>query len=334
MTGNSANLRMKSLPSLLKKIAGLRILVIGDVMLDRYIWGDATRISPEAPVPVIDVSRETWTAGGAANVALNIAALGARCTVGGFVGSDESGAKLTQSLESKKIAVIKTPGSAQTIVKTRVMVQRQQLCRIDLESPPASYGMTALQAQALFAQEIAACDAVIISDYAKGILNDEVVARVTQLARAAGKFIALDPKPKRKLSFHSLDLITPNKRESLELAGLTPAPHTPYPAAEVCTRLHERYSSKHLVITLGEEGMLLSSGGKIICTIPTAAREVFDVSGAGDTALAALVLALTAGAKLENAALFANAAAGVVVGKLGTATVSPAELRAYVAPDS
>ncbi len=334
MTGNSANLRMKSLPSLLKKIAGLRILVIGDVMLDRYIWGDATRISPEAPVPVIDVSRETWTAGGAANVALNIAALGARCTVGGFVGSDESGAKLTQSLESKKIAVIKTPGSAQTIVKTRVMVQRQQLCRIDLESPPASYGMTALQAQALFAQEIAACDAVIISDYAKGILNDEVVARVTQLARAAGKFIALDPKPKRKLSFHSLDLITPNKRESLELAGLTPAPHTPYPAAEVCTRLHERYSSKHLVITLGEEGMLLSSGGKIICTIPTAAREVFDVSGAGDTALAALVLALTAGAKLENAALFANAAAGVVVGKLGTATVSPAELRAYVAHES
>jgi D-beta-D-heptose 7-phosphate kinase/D-beta-D-heptose 1-phosphate adenosyltransferase len=325
---------MKSLSSLLRKIANLRILVIGDVMLDRYIWGDATRISPEAPVPVIDVSRETWTAGGAANVALNIAALGARCTVGGFVGSDESGAKLTQSLESKKIAVIKTPGSAQTIVKTRVMVQRQQLCRIDLESPPASYGMTALQAQALFAQEIAACDAVIISDYAKGILNDEVVARVTQLARAAGKFIALDPKPKRKLAFHSLDLITPNKRESLELAGLTPAPHTPYPAAEVCARLHERYGSKHLVITLGEEGMLLSSGGKILGTIPTAAREVFDVSGAGDTALAALVLALTAGAKLENAALFANAAAGVVVGKLGTATVTPAELRAYVAQES
>ncbi len=325
---------MKSLPSLLKKIAGLRILVIGDVMLDRYIWGDATRISPEAPVPVIDVSRETWTAGGAANVALNIAAFGARCTVAGFVGLDESGAKLTHALESKKIAVIKTPGSAQTIVKTRVMVQRQQLCRIDRESPPAAYGLTADLAQSLFAQEIVACDAVIISDYAKGILNDEVVARVSQLARAAGKFIALDPKPKRKLAFHGLDLITPNKRESLELAGLTPAPHTPYPAAEVCTRLHELYGTKHLVITLGEEGMLLSSGGKILSTIPTAAREVFDVSGAGDTSLAALVLALTAGAKLENAAHFANAAAGVVVGKLGTATVTPAELRAYVAHES
>ena len=325
---------MKSLPSLLKKITRLRILVVGDVMLDRYVWGDATRISPEAPVPVIDVSRETWTAGGAANVALNIAALGARCTVAGYVGSDESGAKLTQALATKAIDVIKTPGTAQTIVKTRVMVQRQQLCRIDRESPPASYRFTAAQAESLLREEIAACDAIILSDYAKGILHDEIVARVTALGRAAGKFIALDPKPKRKLAFHGLDLITPNKREALELAGITPAPHTPFPAAEVCARLHELYATKHLVITLGEDGMLLSAGGKILRTIPTAAREVFDVSGAGDTSLAALVLALSAGAKIETATQFANAAAGVVVGKLGTATVTPAELRAHVAHET
>ena len=325
---------MKNLPSLLRKISGLRILVIGDVMLDRYIWGDATRISPEAPVPVIDVSRESWTAGGAANVALNIAALGARCTVAGYVGPDEWGAKLSQSLRAKGIAVIRTPGAAQTIVKTRVMVQRQQLCRIDRESAPAEYAFGADQAQSLLAKEIAACDAVILSDYAKGILHDELVARVTKLARAAVKFIALDPKPKRKLAFHGLDLITPNKRESLELAGLALAAGAPYPAAAVCARLHELYATKHLVITLGEEGMLVSSEGKILRTIPTAAREVFDVSGAGDTALAALVLALAAKAKLETAAHFANAAAGVVVGKLGTATVTPAELRAYVAHES
>lgn len=321
---------MKSLPSLLKKISGLRILVIGDVMLDRYIWGDATRISPEAPVPVVDVSRESWTAGGAANVAHNIAALGARCAVAGYIGSDESGAKLAQSLEGKKIAVIKTPGSAQTIVKTRVMVQRQQLCRIDRESAPSAYRFSAAQAESLLKKEIAACDAVILSDYAKGILDDELVATVSRLARAAGKFIALDPKPKRKLSFHGLDLITPNKRESLELAGITPAPGTPFPAAEVCARLHELYATRNLVITLGEDGMLLSTDGKIVRTIPTAAREVFDVSGAGDTALASLVLALAAKADLETAAHFANAAAGVVVGKLGTATVTPAELKAYV----
>jgi D-beta-D-heptose 7-phosphate kinase/D-beta-D-heptose 1-phosphate adenosyltransferase len=150
------------------------------------------------------------------------------------------------------------------------------------------------------------------------------------LGREAGKFIALDPKPKRHLAFKNLDLITPNKREALQLAGIEPLPHTPFPAADVCARLHELYGTKYLVITLGEEGMLLSSNGTILKTIPTAAREVYDVSGAGDTSLAALVLALAAGASLEMAAQFANAAAGVVVGKLGTATVSPQELLAYV----
>lgn len=322
---------MKGLPALLKKISGLRVLVVGDAMLDHYIWGDATRISPEAPVPVVDIARDSWTAGGAANVALNIASLGARCTVGGFIGDDEYGAKLAAILHEKKIATLRTPGEAATIVKTRVLVQHQQLCRLDREAAPAAYRVTAAQADTLFAKEIAACDAVILSDYAKGILTDELVARLTALARAAGKFVALDPKPKRKLAFHGLDLITPNKRESLQLAGIEPVPHAKFPAAEVCARLHELYATRHLVITLGEDGMLLSANGKIVKTIPTAAREVYDVSGAGDTSLAALVLALAAGAPLETAAHFANAAAGVVVGKLGTATVSPKELRDYVA---
>ena len=323
---------MKSLPQLLKKITRLRILVIGDVMLDHYIWGDATRISPEAPVPVIDIARDSWTAGGAANVALNLASLGAQCTVVGYIGRDDGGTRLAEILLGKKIATIGTPGAAPTIVKTRVLVQHQQLCRLDREAPPTAYEIPVSKIEALVAPEIARCDSVILSDYAKGILTEEVVARVSKLARAAGKFIALDPKPKRKLSFHGLDLITPNKRESLQLAGLEPAPHAPYPAADVCRRLHELYATKHVVITLGEDGMLLSSAGKIEKIIPTAAREVFDVSGAGDTALAALVLALAAGAPLTTAAHFANAAAGVVVGKLGTATVTPKELIAYVNP--
>jgi rfaE bifunctional protein kinase chain/domain len=321
---------MKGVSSLLKKITGLRTLVIGDVMLDHYVWGDATRISPEAPVPVVDIARDSWTAGGAANVALNIASLGAHCTLAGFVGQDDAGARLAAILKDKKIDIISTPGDAPTILKTRVLVQRQQLCRLDREAPPSAYQFSAGKIKALLAKEIAACDAVILSDYAKGILTDELVARVTELARDAGKFIALDPKPKRKLSFRGLDLITPNKREALQLAGIEPLPHTPFPAAEVCARLHELYQTKHLVVTLGEDGMLLSSEGVILKTIPTAAREVFDVSGAGDTSLAALVLALSAGAPLATAAQFANAAAGVVVGKLGTATVTPKELLNYV----
>jgi len=315
---------------LLQKISRVRVLVIGDVMLDHYIWGDATRISPEAPVPVVDIARDSYTAGGAANVALNIASLGAQCIVAGYIASDEAGAKLSKILADKKISTIATPGNGATIVKTRVLVQHQQLCRLDREAAPSAYRIDPAKIDALFGQSIKDCDAVVFSDYAKGILSDELVERVTQLARTAGKFLALDPKPKRKLHFHDLDLITPNRREALQLAAIEPEPHTPFPAAEVCTRLHKLYGTRNLVITLSEDGMLLSADGKIGKTIPTAAREVFDVSGAGDTALASLVLALAAGSDLETAAHFSNAASGVVVGKLGTATVTPAELLAYI----
>ncbi|MFT3782357.1 MAG: PfkB family carbohydrate kinase [Nibricoccus sp.] len=315
---------------LLQKISRLRILVIGDVMLDHYIWGDATRISPEAPVPVVDIARDSYTAGGAANVALNIASLGAQCTVAGYFSNDEAGKKLTTILGDKGIKKIATPGTGSTIVKTRVLVQHQQLCRLDREAAPSAYRIDPAKIDSLFSQAIAECDAVVFSDYAKGILTDELVERVGNLARAAGKLLALDPKPKRKLRFHDLDLITPNRREALQLAGIEPEPHSPFPATEVCAQLHKLYATRNLVITLSEDGMLLSTDGKIGKTIPTAAREVYDVSGAGDTALASLVLALAAGSDLEAAAHFANAASGVVVGKLGTATVSPAELLAYV----
>jgi D-beta-D-heptose 7-phosphate kinase/D-beta-D-heptose 1-phosphate adenosyltransferase len=316
--------------NLLKKIAGLRVLVIGDVMLDHYLWGDATRISPEAPVPVVEVARDTYTAGGAANVALNIAALGGRCTVAGFFGQDEAGEQLTQILRAREVGTLYTPGKGATIVKTRVMVQHQQLCRLDREGPPSVYRIEANQVESVFGNLIGVCQAVVLSDYAKGVLSSEVIAKITELAHAQGKFVALDPKPRRSLTFRDLDLITPNRREALQLAGIEPAPHAPFPSEDVCTELHQRYATRNVVVTLSEDGMLLSNRGKVGKVIPTAAREVFDVSGAGDTALASLSLALAAGANLETAAHFANAAAGVVVGKLGTATVTPEELVAYL----
>src|SRR5690348_16735811 len=161
---------MKGLAALLKKIARLRILVIGDVMLDHYIWGDATRISPEAPVPVVDIARDSWTAGGAANVALNIASLGGKCVIAGFIGHDRDGAKLSEILHAKKIRTLPTPGRGMTIVKTRVLVQHQQLCRLDRESPPVDYAVENGQIDTLLAREIRACDAVVFSDYAKGLL--------------------------------------------------------------------------------------------------------------------------------------------------------------------
>ncbi len=316
--------------AILEKLPHLRVLVIGDAMLDHYIWGDATRISPEAPVPVVDIFRDTYTAGGAANVALNLASLGARCTLAAFIGSDDAGQKLAALLREKNIAILPTPGTGATIIKTRVLVQHQQLCRLDRESAPATYAIAPDKLTTLFSDAIASHDAVILSDYAKGLLTDPLVAEVTRLARAAGKFIALDPKPKRPLAFHDLDLLTPNRREAHLLAGIEPDPHAPFPSEKICAALHQRYRTRNLVITLSEDGMLLSKDGQIAKTIPTAAREVYDVSGAGDTALASLVLGLISGADLETSAHFSNAASGVVVGKLGTATVTPQELLAYI----
>jgi D-beta-D-heptose 7-phosphate kinase/D-beta-D-heptose 1-phosphate adenosyltransferase len=320
--------------SLLKKIANLHVLVIGDVMLDHYVWGDTGRISPEAPVPIIDVERDSYSAGGAANVALNIASLGAKAAIAGFFGKDDAGKRLSGILTQKGIETIATPGSGATIVKTRVVVRRQQICRLDRESPQHDYEIDLKQMDAIFEKAIRRADAVIFSDYAKGLLSDDLVAKVAAVAREHKKLITIDPKPRRKLKFFEPDLITPNRKEALQLAGIEPEPHQPFPAAEVCARIYEQYRPKHLVITLSEDGMLLSHNGKAGKIIPTMAREVFDVSGAGDTAIAALTLGLAGGAMLEEAAQFANVAAGVVVGKLGTATVTPAEILAHTGDES
>ncbi len=320
--------------SLLKKISKLRVLVIGDVMLDHYIWGDTGRISPEAPVPIIDIERDSYSAGGAANVALNLASLGAKACIAGFFGKDDAGKRLEGILAQRGIDTIATPGSGSTIVKTRVVVRRQQMCRLDRESPQHDYHIDEGRMAPLFEKAVKAADAIILSDYAKGLLNDTLINRITAIAREHKKLIAIDPKPRRKLSYYQPDLMTPNRKEALQLAGLEPEPHQPFPAAEVCARIYERYKPRHLVITLSEDGMLLSHQGKAGKIIPTMAREVFDVSGAGDTAIAALTLALAAGAVIEEAAQFANVASGVVVGKLGTATVTPQEILAHVSDES
>jgi D-beta-D-heptose 7-phosphate kinase/D-beta-D-heptose 1-phosphate adenosyltransferase len=324
---------MPGLPELLQRIAQRRLLVIGDVMLDHYQWGDVTRISPEAPVPVVNILNETDTVGGAANVANNVAALGATVEVVGAIGRDANGAKLQAHLRKNRIAF--DPHflckDTKTITKTRVIVRQQQLCRLDYEDPPGVYRNRVLHAKNLkrLEDKIARVDGVILSDYAKGMLTTEVIGRVVAMVRAGGKFIALDPKPSSGNRYRDLDLLTPNRKEAIELAGLPFASDDEVDFSRVCARIWAHYRPRNLVITLGSQGMLISNRGKVVGTIPTAARQVYDVSGAGDTVIAALTLALTSGASLEQAAHFANAAAGVVVGKLGTATVTPRELLAY-----
>lgn len=318
--------------TLLQKICGKRILVVGDVMLDHYIHGDATRISPEAPVPVVNVMRDRFVAGGAANVALNIRSLGADAVLCGLFGTDSAGENLEKILGENKIAF--PPAfrreSVQTIIKSRVVVRNQQLCRIDREQPAAAYALDAEDVRDALFEEISRADAVIVSDYAKGAIDMPLLSALLAEAKKKCALVALDPKPRRRLPFENIGLITPNRNEAIELADIgNEITGTDFPAEEICRRIWEKHHPKMLVITLGADGMLLSREGKVEKLIPTYAREVFDVSGAGDTVIASLTLALAAGADLESAAHFANTAAGIVVGKFGTATVSPQEILAF-----
>lgn len=317
---------------LLDRIVSLRLLVIGDVMLDHYVWGDATRISPEAPVPVVRIERDTYTVGGAGNVAHNLRALGAAVELVGTAGDDRDGTRLSELLTHAGVAfdrrLLRTGG--QTIVKTRVMCRNQQLCRLDREPAPEHSLLPPEWLADLLAARIAAADAVILSDYAKGVIDSELIARVQSLA-SPGKLVALDPKPRPCLAFDRLGLLTPNRAEALQLAQCPEAPGGRFPAEVVCRQIYARHHPALLVITLGADGMLISTDGQVIHRVPTAAREVFDVSGAGDTVIAVLAAALAAGATPEEAVHAANLAAGVVVGKVGTATATPAEILAHEA---
>ncbi|MBH55452.1 MAG: hypothetical protein CMI18_14065 [Opitutaceae bacterium] len=313
--------------ALLKKFEGKRILVIGDLMLDQYTWGDARRISPEAPVPVVNVSQESHVAGGAANVALNLKSLGAEVEVCGWIGRDMAGSQLVELLVSAGIVLnprFHEEGRT-TILKTRVMVRNQQLCRLDREGSPDEYAFATDVIEAII-QRAESFDAVILSDYGKGALSGQLVDALADARREGSPILAMDPKPRRKIAHRNLDLLTPNRSEALQMAGLEPVPGEPFPAEEVCRRIHEEFRPKYLVVTLGAEGMLVGCDGEVALTIPTMAREVFDVSGAGDTVVAALTMGLVTGVSIDKAARFANLAAGIVVGKVGTAPVQTREL--------
>ena len=309
---------------LLEQIKSLKFLVIGDVMLDRYVIGDVSRISPEAPVPVLTVQEEKSVAGGASNVALNLRSLGSSVETIGWFGADQKGNKLVEILSTADVKVDTNFrfSSAPTISKSRVTASNQQICRVDREAHVADYSPDLRVLGDLLIPKVKTADAVIISDYGKGFVTNELLELVSSHAR----FVAIDPKPSRLLKYSDPDLLTPNRLEALELAGLSRETRGPFPQIEVVDRIFERFAPKMLAITLGSEGMLLAKDGKIKSTIPTAAREVFDVSGAGDTVIASLTMALVSGESFEHSAEFANLAAGVVVGKVGTATAYPNEI--------
>lgn len=323
-------MKVDRIKALFAKLSGQRVLVCGDLMLDHYIWGEAHRISPEAPVPVVRVARDSWVPGGAGNVAANLRALGAEVSVLSLLGSDAAGDRLRSMLLDNGVYVVPFESGEElpaTIEKTRVLVRRQQLCRIDREPGAAAYQPWAGRLGQALTQAAEGQAAVIISDYAKGIVTPELLGAAGSLAASRNNcLVAMDPKPLRQLRLPPLDLLTPNRTEALQLAGVTLDEEEEFPATEICRLIRERWQPRHLVITLGDAGMVVAAEGKPAEHIPTRAREVFDVSGAGDTVVAALTLALSLGIELREAAEFANLAAGVVVAKTGTAVPLPGEI--------
>lgn len=304
----------------LPKFEGARVLVVGDVMLDRYWFGDVSRISPEAPVPVLKIDRVDERPGGAANVARNIASLGAKATLLSVVGDDEAGARLEKLLNqhANLNALLHRDGSISTIIKLRAIARHQQLLRIDFETPPSHEVLQAKLAD--FRSQLPLADVVILSDYGKGGLTH--IAEMIRLARAAGKQVLVDPKGDDYERYRGATLLTPNRSEFREVAGSWKT------EAELDTKaekLRAELQLDALLVTRSEEGMSLYRA-KDVLHEPTQTREVFDVSGAGDTVIATLAVMLASGADLPDAVRIANRAAGIVVGKLGTAVVSREEI--------
>jgi D-beta-D-heptose 7-phosphate kinase/D-beta-D-heptose 1-phosphate adenosyltransferase len=322
---------------LLDRIRTRRVLVVGDVMLDQFIWGRVSRISPEAPVPVIEFDRESFMPGGAANVARNLAALGAPTELFGVVGRDAAARQLGGLLHEQDVncAGLLPVSSRMTTRKVRIIAQRQQVARVDRESRGDLDAAATRRLLAAIQPRLVRADAVVVGDYGKGVVTQALLNELTLRCRARGVWLSLDPKPVHHLDLRDLSLLTPNRKEAFELAGLNEGeaarPANPLDDAELlraADTLFARIKPAFLLITLGEQGMLLCQRGHPPFHVPTAAQEVFDVSGAGDTVIASFTLAIAAGASPVEAAMFSNHAAGVVVGKIGTATVAPEELLA------
>ncbi|WP_312440613.1 D-glycero-beta-D-manno-heptose-7-phosphate kinase [Janthinobacterium sp.] len=300
-------------------LATVRILVVGDVMLDRYWFGDVSRISPEAPVPIVRIEKREERLGGAANVARNAAALGAQTSLLGVVGDDEAGSQVERLLVDDGIhSHLQRDAAISTIIKLRVIGRQQQMLRIDFEDAPSDTVLRDKLKQ--FNTLLPEFDVVILSDYAKGSLVN--VAEMVRLARAAGKIVMVDPKGDDFSRYTGASVLTPNKSELRRVIGNW---NTEEQLTERAQQMRAELGLDALLLTRSEEGMSLYTADEVV-HMPTDAREVFDVSGAGDTVIATMAAMLGAGMSLGDAVRTANRAGGIVVGKLGTATVTRAEL--------
>ena len=307
-----------------------RVVVFGDVMLDEFVWGDVTRISPEAPVPVVDIRRESAHLGGAANVLANLRALGVRASVVGVVGADRAGERVRTELRDAGALDVEeslvTDVSRPTTLKTRIIAHSQLVVRADRERRAPVDGPVEERIVAALRRQLRGADALVVSDYDKGAVTPAVLGEILPAAEAAGVPVLVDPKPRNFWSYRPATLVTPNHNEALRVTG--GEDDTDEGMARAAREIRERLGCRSVIITRGERGMMLLEEGGEAVYVPTAAREVYEVTGAGDTVIATLAASLAAGASLVEAAMLAHHAAGVVVGKVGTATATAEELLA------
>ena len=316
----------QALGPLLEKFASVRVLCIGDVMLDQFVYGSVDRVSPEAPIPVLRIEREAQMLGGAGNVVRNVAALGARATLIAVVGDDDAGRNIARLIadEPSLEASLITVADRSTTVKLRYVAGNQQLLRADREQSSALERETNERVCAAVEGEIADADVVVLSDYAKGVLSPGVIGRLVAFAAKHGKLVVADPKTVDFVRYKGVSVLTPNAKELAAATAMVVGDDASTESA--ARKALASAAADAVLVTRSERGMTLVAREGVTHHFPAESREVFDVSGAGDTVLAVLALALGAGASISDAAAFANLAAGIVVGKAGTAVVRPDEL--------
>ena len=318
---------ISELAGILERVVQTKILVVGDVMLDRYWWGNASRLSPEAPVPVVALKTVSNIPGGAANVAANIAGLGASVVLVGVTGADDAAVSLRESMQKHNISAdfLISSETRPTTTKTRVLVHNQQIARIDDETDSPLSEEEEGDTLSRVRDVVAGVDAVVLSDYAKGCLTRSLVASVIAEAKKHGKIVLVDPKSRDLTKYSGASLLTPNLSEALHAAGFDKGGEEM--ANEAAAKILSQTAVESLLITLGEHGMKLFRTGGEPVHFPSMARQVFDVTGAGDTVVALLAAALGAKATMHAAISFANIGAGIAVEKVGTTIVSIDELR-------
>jgi rfaE bifunctional protein kinase chain/domain len=319
---------MNNLIKIVEQFKNKKILIIGDVMLDKYIWGEVSRISPEAPVQVVNVVKESHTPGAAANVANNITTLGAQSFMVGIVGNDSTRDKLILELKKRNIDTsgLINDENKRTIQKVRVFGKNQQLLRFDYEKKGDVDKKTENNIFEFICKKIGEVDAVIVSDYAKGAITKSLMEKLIGLCKEKNKIIVVDPKPKHKDFYKNITLITPNHTEAHKMSSFSEEEISDINIEKIGKSLLQELNS-NVLVTKGEKGMSLFEKNGKITSIPTFAKEVYDIIGAGDTVVATVALALASGASFEEAAIIANHAAGITVGKIGTSDVSTEEIR-------